>query len=135
MHANCELLGIERVVFELVYESLIDIILKKPVSKDGILGKLDPAIIKIKPTSYPEEIEEGKENFKAVVWIWIPMEEIKDTNEEEEDEKDEESPKQKQIVQNSMSNRSRTINESKLNKTEDDDGEKHPEFSKDTIKA
>ena len=63
------------------------------------------------------------------------MEEIKDHNEEEEEEKDEDSPKHQTSKQTiSISNRSRTINESKL-KTEEDDGEKHPEFSKDTIKA
>lgn len=93
MHANCETLGIERIVFEVVYESLIDLLLKKPVSKDGPLAKIDPAIIKIKPTTFPDEIEEGQENFKAVVRIRIPMEEIKDGEEEEEEEKEEDSPK------------------------------------------
>ena len=111
MHSNCELLGIEKLAFELVYESFIDLALKKPVSKEGPLNKIDPAIIKIKPTTFPEEIEEGKENFKAVVWIWIPMEEIKDEDDEEEEEK-EEDPKIKQQIEKSMSSRSRTINES-----------------------
>ena len=93
MHANCETLGIERMVFELVYESFIDLLLKKPVSKEGALSKLDPAIIKIKQTTFPEEVAPGQENFKAVVRIRIPLEEIKDNDEEEEEEKEDESPK------------------------------------------
>lgn len=62
--------------------------IKKPINKDGPLAKLDPALIKIKPVTFPEEIEEGKENFKALVWIRIPLEEIKDEGEADESEEE-----------------------------------------------
>jgi hypothetical protein len=41
--------------------------------------------------TFPEEIEEGKENFKAIVRIWIPLEEIKDEVDGEGEESQEES--------------------------------------------
>jgi len=57
--------------------------MKKPINKDGPLAKLDPALIKIKPFAFPDEFEEGKENFKALVRIRIPLEEIKDESDDE----------------------------------------------------
>lgn len=62
--------------------------IKKPVSKEGPLAKIDPALIKIKPMAFPDEIEEGKENFKALIRIRIPLEEIKDEEEAEESEEE-----------------------------------------------
>jgi hypothetical protein len=53
----------------MIYESFIDLLIKKPVNKEGPLSKIDPALVKIKPMTFPEEIEEGKENFKAIVRI------------------------------------------------------------------
>jgi hypothetical protein len=67
LYANCENLGIDKSVFEVVYESFIDLLIKKPVSKEGALAKIDPALVKIKAMTFPEDIEEGNENFKALV--------------------------------------------------------------------
>lgn len=107
--------------------------IKKPVSKEGPLAKIDPALLKIKPMTFPEDIEEGKENFKALVRIRVPLEEIWDEQEGEQSEDEAPAPLAKNTTNTSLTNWSRTILND-TSKMEPEDMEKHPEFSKDTIK-
>ena len=75
---EAESVGLNRDIVILLHRALVDIITKTPVSKEGNLAKLDPTIDKIKLTPPPENFDLENPNFRAIVRIRIPMEEVKD---------------------------------------------------------
>jgi hypothetical protein len=132
LHQNCDILGIDQQVFEMVYESFIEVMLKRPIVKEGTLAKLEPSIQKIRQSVFPEDFNWEDHKFKALVRIRIPIEEIK----EGDDRRPKTTGTEEQVEGESDAEKTGeakpSVNESKIT---DGDGEKHPEFSKDTIKA
>lgn len=82
---TCLETGLEEQAFELVYQSLLDIITGRPVTKDGPLAKLDNVNNKIKLENWPEGYSEEEPNIRAIVRIKIPLEEKKQEVDEEDD--------------------------------------------------
>ena len=105
-----------------------------PTPRTILLAKLDAVCQKINHVRYPEGFTWDDAKFKALVRIRIPLEEIKeeakkeDDGEGEEEEQEEEAPPP-------TTPKEKPVNESKHDTTEGGDGERHPEWSKDTIPA
>jgi len=92
MWVNREEIGIEEEVFTLFISSFMELVLKRPIVKEGNLAKLSNFVEKIKLITPPEESKEEEsknQGFKALVRIRIPMEEIKES--EKPNKEDEES--------------------------------------------
>ena len=134
MYDHCAELGLEKGIFEEVYTAFVEMNLRRPAVKEGVLAKLDAVCQKINHVRYPEGFTWDDAKFKALVRIRIPLEEIKEEAKKEDDGEGEEE-EQEEDIPPPTTPKEKPVNESKHDTTEGGDGERHPEWSKDTIPA
>lgn len=134
---DCEKIGLNKEVIELVHNGLVDIITTKPpTAKDSPMAKQESAIEKIKLTPPPEDYDPENTNVKAIARIRIPMEEVKEEEEQksidksmDRDKKNRSKRKNKDLDKSNLTDKSKDLDKSK-----DQDKSKDSKENKDDSK-